>query len=197
MGDRERGRPPGAGAVSDHGDRASVRADHADDPWRGELPRRVVSHRQVAARAGELRGQARRGDRHRSHWRAGHHRDRQDGRPPHGVPANAQLVCAAPQQQDRRGHPGPDQVDLCRDLRALPRFVRLLHPPGRPAQGDGGERGGARGALREALRRAGLRHLDGQLPGRAGRSGRQRHHHRVHAPEDPRARRWTPWWRGS
>ena len=37
---------------------------------------------------------------------AGDHRDRQDGRPPHGVPAHAELVRAAAQQPDRRGHAG-------------------------------------------------------------------------------------------
>ena len=90
------------GALPDHRDRPAVGADHADDPGRRELPRRGLPHRRLAARAGELRGQARRGDRHRRDRRAGDHRDRQDGRPPHRVPAHAELVRAAAQQPDRR-----------------------------------------------------------------------------------------------
>ena len=138
--------------------------------------------------AGELRGQARRRDRHRRHRRAGDHRDRQDSRPPHGVPAHAELVRAAAQQPDRRRDAAPDQGSLPGDLRALPRLVRLLHPRGRSAQRARGAARGARGLLREALRRARLRHLDGQLPRHPDRPGGQRHDHRVHAPQDPRAR---------
>src|SRR5256712_3905508 len=65
MGSRERGRSAGARPLSDHRDRAAVGADHADHPGRRELPRGGLPHRPVAARAGELCGQARRRDRHR------------------------------------------------------------------------------------------------------------------------------------
>ncbi len=75
----------------------------------------------------------------------------------------------------------PEIFALCRDS-----FGCFIHQAD-PAQGARGEPGGARGILREALPRARLRHLDGQLPRRAGQRGGQRHHHRVHAPEDPRA----------
>ena len=87
-----------------------------------DLPRRGLPHRPVAARAGELRGQARRGDRHRRDRGAGDHRDRQDGGPPDRVPAHAELVRAAAQQPDRRGAPRrasrrryPEIFALCRD----------------------------------------------------------------------------------
>ena len=52
--------------------------------------------------AGPLRGQARRGDRHRRHRRADHPGGGKDRRPPDRVPAHAELVRAAAQQQDRR-----------------------------------------------------------------------------------------------
>src|SRR5690242_21181072 len=45
------------------------------------------------------------------------------GRAPHRVPAHPELVRAAAQQQDRRGHPGPHQGDVPGDLRALPRVL--------------------------------------------------------------------------
>ena len=63
----------------------------------------------------------------------------------------------------------PEIFALCRDS-----FGCFIHQAD-PRKAMRGERGGARGVLREALPRARLRDLDGQLPRRAGRRGRQRH----------------------
>ena len=71
----------------------------------------------------ELRGQARRGDRHRRHRRADHPGGRQDRRPPDRVPAHAELVRAAAQRQDRRR-------DAWRRSRpAIPRCSRAARRP--------------------------------------------------------------------
>ena len=111
-----------------------------------ELQGPVLPHRALAARAGELRGQARGGDRHRRHRRADHPGGRQDGGPSHRVPAHAQLVRAAAQRPDLRGRDGRDPRALSRDLRALPRDLRLLPAHARSAQGHRGDGRGARGA---------------------------------------------------
>ena len=147
-----------------------------------------VAHGSLAARARELREQARGRDRNRCVRGAGDHRDREDGRRAHGVPAHAELVRAAPQRADRRRGDGADPRELRGDLRALPRDLRLLHPRRRPAQRARRDSRGARGVLREALPAAGLRVLAGELPRHPHRPRRERHRDRVRDEEDPRAR---------
>ena len=67
----------------------------AEHQGHGELPRRVPSHRSLAAPAGRLRGQARRRHRHRRDRRAGHPGSRQDRGAAHRLPAHPELVRAA------------------------------------------------------------------------------------------------------
>ena len=111
----------------------------------------------LAARAGDLRGQARRGDRHR--------RDRACRRSPRSPRRSATSPSSSARRtgarrcttarSTRRRRPAsrrryPEIFARCR------RRLRLLHPPGRPAQRARGEPGGARGVLREALREPGF-----------------------------------------
>ena len=161
-------------ALPDHRHRPAVGADHAAHRGRRDVPGPVLPHRALAARAGELRGQARGGDRHRRHRRADDPGGRQDRRAPHRVPAHAELVRAAAQQQDRRRGDGADQGRLSRDVRALPRDLRLLPAHARPARHLRGDAGGARGVLGEAVCRARLRHLAGQFPRHPDRPRGQR-----------------------
>ena len=138
--------------------------------------------------AGELRRQARGGDRHRRHGRADHPGSRQDGGPSHGVPAHAQLVRAAAQRPDLQGRDGRDPRALSGDLRALPRDLRLLPALARSAKGHRGDGRGARGPLGEALQQPRLRHVAGQLPRHTRRPHGQRDGERLRRPQDPPAR---------
>ena len=122
------GRQPIPRALPDHRDRSALRADHAADRGRGHVQGPVVPHRAMAARAGRLHRQAGGGDRHRRHRRADHPDHRRQRRPPHRVPAHAELVRAAAQRQDRRRDAEQDQGRLSRDVQALPGNLRLLHP---------------------------------------------------------------------
>ena len=101
---------------------------------RRDVPRPVLPHPLLAEGTGSLRGQARRGDRHRRDRRADHHGSGQDRRPSDRVPAHAAVVRAIAQRQDRQGGDAPDPGQLSRDLRALPGDLRLLHPCDRPAR---------------------------------------------------------------
>ena len=82
-------------------------------------------------------------DRHRRHRRAAHHRDREGGRPSHGVPAHSELVRSAAQRADRCGRAGVDPRALRRDVRTVSKHVRRLHPRRRSTQGARGLRRGA------------------------------------------------------
>ena len=138
--------------------------------------------------AGELRRQARGGDRHRRHGGADHPGSRQDGGPSHGVPAHAQLVRAPAQRPDLQGRDGRDPRALSGDLRALPRDLRLLPALARSPQGHRGDGRGARGAVGEALRQPRLRHVAGQLPRHTRGPHGQRDGERLRRPQDPPAR---------
>ena len=78
----------------DYRHRRALGADHAAHRGRRNVQGPVVPHRALAQGTGELRGQARRGDRHRRDRRADHPDHRQAGRPPDRVPAHPQLVRA-------------------------------------------------------------------------------------------------------
>ena len=148
------GRQPAPRPLPDHRHRPAVGADDAAHRGRGHVPGPVLPHRALAARAGELRGQARRRDRHRRHRRADHRGGRQDRRAPHRVPAHAELVQAAAQRPDRRGDAGQDQGRLSRDVQALPGDVRLLHPHDRSARHVRGDAArSARRSSRSSTRR--------------------------------------------
>ena len=143
--------------LPDHRHRPALGADHAAHRGRRQLQGPVLPHRALAARAGQLRGQARRRHRHRRHRRADHRGSRQDRRPPHRVPAHAQLVQAAAQRPHRRRDPDQDQGQLSRDVQALPGDLRLLHPHRRPARhlrGDAAR--SARRSSRSSTRRPAL-----------------------------------------
>ena len=127
------------------------------------------------------------GDRHRRHRRADHPGSGQDRRPPDGVPAHAELVRPAAQQQDRRRDHGLDQDALSGDLPPLRRDLRLLPAHARPARHVRGIAGGTRGLLGEAVRRARLRHLAGQFPRHPDQPGGQHAAQRLRGPEDPPA----------
>ena len=130
----------------------AVGADDADHPGGRELPRRVLPHRPLAARAGELRGQARGGHRHRRDGRAGHHRDRQDRRSPHRVPAHAELVRAAAQPPDRRGDAGrASRRPIPRSSRpAASTFGCFIHQHGSAQRARGDARRSARRSTRSS-----------------------------------------------
>ena len=98
----------------------------------------------------QLRGQAGGGDRHRRHRRADDPGSGEDRRPPDRVPAHAELVRAAAQQQDQRRGDGADQGGLSGDVQALPGNLRLLPAHARSARHVRGDAGGARGVLGEA-----------------------------------------------
>ena len=98
-----------------------------------EFPGPVVPHPLLAEGAGQLRGQAGRGDRHRCHRHPDDHRSGEDGRAPDGVPAHAAMGRASAQRQDHQGGDEPYPGQLRRYFRALPGDLRLLHPHGRPA----------------------------------------------------------------
>ena len=91
----------------------------------GDLRGRVLPHRALAEAAGALRGQARRGDRHRRYRRADDPGGGEDCWAAHCVSAHAELVRAAAQQQDRRGDDGEDQGWLSGDV---PRVARRPSP---------------------------------------------------------------------
>ena len=123
--------------------------------------------------AGELRRQARGRDRHRRHRRADHPGGRQDRRPPHRVPAHAQLVRAAAQRQDLRGGDGarsrpaiPEMFKRCQET-----FACFLHTP--DPRGTFEVTPEEREAFFEKLYGdARLRHLAGQFPRHADRPRR-------------------------
>ena len=152
--DHAGGRQPAHLPLPDHRHRPAVGADHAEDRRHRELQGPVLPHRALAARAGELRRQARGGDRHRRHRRADHPGGRQDGRPSHRVPAHAQLVRAAAQRPDLQGGDGRDPRRAIRrsSSAASETFACFLHSPD-PRKATRGDGRGARGALGEALRR--------------------------------------------
>jgi len=94
-------------------------ADHAAHRRRRYVLGPVLPHPLLAEGAGDLRGQARRGDRHRCQRCADDPGSGQDRRPSDRVPAHPQLVRAIAQRQDRRGGDVRDPSPLSRDLRAL------------------------------------------------------------------------------
>ena len=153
VGDRDRGRPPRARALPDHRDRPAVGADHAEHPGRGELPGRGLPHRPLAARAGDLRGQAGGRDRHRRHraCRRSPRSPRRSGtsrcssaRPNWCAPLRNSPIDAGDAGSIKRRY--PEIFARCRET-----WGGFIHAR-RPAQRHRREPGGARGLLREALR---------------------------------------------
>jgi hypothetical protein len=88
-------------AVPDHRRRRAFSGDDADHPRRGDVPRPILPHPLLAKGTGSLRGQTGRSDRHRRDRRADHYGSGQDRRPSDRVPANAAMVRAIAQRQDR------------------------------------------------------------------------------------------------
>ena len=188
MGGRGGGRAPRACPLARHRDRPALRAATARYRGHGGVPRPLLPHLRLAARAAGACRQAGGRHRHGRHRRAVDPGGRGGGGPSDRVPAQPELVRAAAQRSHRRRRAGADQGRIRRNLRPLPGLARRLHPRRRPAQGDGGVGGGARGVLRKALRRARIRHLDGQFPRHLRGRGCQPHGVGVRRPQDPRAR---------
>ena len=136
-------RPALHGPLPGHRGRRAVGGDVAEHSRGREFPGHLLPHALLAEGAGQLRGQAGRGDRHRRHRHPDDHRSGEDGRAPDGVPAHAAMGRAAAQRQDHQGGNEPYPGQLRRYFRALPGDLRLLHPHGRPALRARGNRRGA------------------------------------------------------
>ena len=122
-------------ALPDHRHRPAVGADHAAHRGRRDVQGPVLPHRALAARAGELRRQARGRDRHRRHRRADHPGGRQDRRAPDRVPAHARTGARrCTTARSPRTSMAEIKARLPGDVPALPGDLRLLHPHDRPAR---------------------------------------------------------------
>ena len=93
-------------ALPDHRRRRAVGGDDADHPRRRDFQGQSCHTHYWPKEPVTLRGQARRGDRHRRDRHADHHGSRQDRRPSDRVPAHPAMVRAVAQCQDQQGGDG-------------------------------------------------------------------------------------------
>ena len=156
-------------------------------PGLESLRGRLVPHRGLAPRRGRLLRQAGRPDRYRLDGDPGHAGHRRAGRPPHRLPAHAQLQRSGPQLPDVAGADQRDQGQLRRDP---PEGPRRPSAASRTTANDKSalevSARGAAGDLRAAVGRGGRLQVHLRLVQRpADQPGGQRHRGRVHPEQDP------------
>ena len=163
--------------------------EHAGHPGHPRLRRRVLPHRPLASRAGLLRGEARRRDRHGLLRDPGDPRDRSRGGARDGAPAHAavRLPCGQSARHARRDGGGESELGLGpRDDAREPRRLPLRRPT--RARPSTAHPRAARSALREAVAARQLRVLPRELQRHRDQRGSQPDDGRFRARQDPRDR---------